>query len=91
MDNKEIEKITLPISKRCKGIVKDPNFAVVCSFIQIFGPILRFQELSIDTIEHFFDSTPSQGTTFCSFLDFSELFKYMKYYQTKKDCSRMFL
>lgn len=60
-DNKEVEEnIVLPASKRSKEVVKDPNFAVVCSFIKIFGPLLRFQELSIETIEHFFD-TPTKG------------------------------
>jgi hypothetical protein len=59
-DNKEIKEIVLPTSKHCKGITKDPNFAVVCSFIKIFGPLLHFKELSIETLQHFFD-TPTQG------------------------------
>ena len=59
-DNKETEEIVLPTSKSCKGISKDPNFAVVCSFIEIFGPLLHFKELSIETLQQFFD-TPTQG------------------------------
>lgn len=62
VENKETEDIlVIPTSKRSDGVVKDPNFAVVCSFIKLFGPLLRFQELSIDTIEHFFDSTTTEG------------------------------
>ena len=57
---KEAEEIVLPTSKSCKGITKDPNFAVVCSFIKIFGPLLHFKELSIETLQQFFDS-PTQG------------------------------
>ena len=57
---KEAEEIVLPTSKSCKGIIKDPNFAVVCSFIKIFGPLLHFKELSIETLQQFFDS-PTQG------------------------------
>ena len=60
-ENKETEDtLVIPTSKRSDRIVKDPNFAIVCSFIKIFGPLLRFQELSIETIEHFFD-TPTEG------------------------------
>ena len=59
-DVKETEEIVLPSSKKSKGIIKDPNFAVVCSFIEIFGPLLHFKELSIDTLQQFFD-TPTQG------------------------------
>ena len=59
-DNKETEEILLPTSKNNAGITKDPNFAVVCSFIKIFGPLLHFKELSIETLQHFFD-TPTQG------------------------------
>ena len=60
IDNKETEEIVVPNSKSCKGIIKDPNFAVVCSFIKIFGPLLHFKELSIDTLQQFFD-TPTRG------------------------------
>ncbi len=59
-ENKESEEIVLPASKSCKGIIKDPNFAVVCSFIKIFGPLLHFKELSIETLQQFFD-TPTRG------------------------------
>lgn len=59
-ENKEIEEILLPSSKCSKGITKDPNFAVVCSFINIFGPLLHFKELSIETLQQFFD-TPTRG------------------------------
>ena len=59
-DVKEAEEIVLPTSKSCKGIIKDPNFAVVCSFIKIFGPLLHFKELSIETLQQFFDC-PTQG------------------------------
>lgn len=58
--DKETEEIIIPISKNSKGIIKDPNFAVVCSFIQVFGPLLHFKELSIETLQQFFD-TPTQG------------------------------
>ncbi|XP_028401602.1 remodeling and spacing factor 1-like [Dendronephthya gigantea] len=58
-DNKDAEEILLPTSKRSRGITKDPNFAVVCSFIKIFGPLLHFKELSIETLQQFFDS-PTQ-------------------------------
>lgn len=61
-DNKDTEEILLPTSKNSGGITKDPNFAVVCSFIKIFGPLLHFKELSIETLQQFFDS-PTQGIT----------------------------
>lgn len=64
-ENKESSEneIIVPSSKSSQGIVKDPNFAVVCSFIKIFGPMLHFKELSIATLQQFFDN-PSEGNVF---------------------------
>jgi len=44
-------------SKLTSGVQKDPNFAVICSFLTKYGTLLGLSDVSFDQLEKWIEDT----------------------------------
>jgi len=44
-------------SRLCSSVQKDPNFAVICSFLSKYGTLLGLADVSFDQLEKWVDET----------------------------------